>query len=220
MAAKPVRFFVPLFLSAGFLAPGATEAQEPDARFGTVVEVRRIVTEVRVVGSDGNPVLGLGPEDFRVKVGGKKVDVESVLWVPTTGEAAAGAEARSDLVVRSSEPRLIVVVFQTDYRPNAYRLAGLVRMAPHAKEFVENLGPGDRVALLSFGSHLQLRADFTDDHQAIADMITTTKVLEDVEVPRAASGPSLAEHLDPHDAKKAATMARAFELPGMPIRSR
>ena len=63
------------------------------------------------------------------------------------------------------------MVFQTDYRPNAYRLAGLVRMAPHAKEFVENLGPGDRVALLSFGSHLQLRADFTDDHQAIADMI-------------------------------------------------
>ena len=169
MTKKSARSLSPLLLAAGLLAPCGAEAQEPDARFGTVVEVRRIVTEVRVVDSDGNPVLGLGPEDFRVKVGGKKVDVESVLWIPTTEDAAAAAEARGDLQVRPREPRQIVVVFQTDYRPNAYRLAGLVRMAPHAREFVENLSPGDRVALLSFGSHLQLRADFTDDHQAIAD---------------------------------------------------
>ena len=214
MAERSTRWFVALIVAGGFLTPHGSSAQEPETPFGTVVEVRRIVTEVRAVDSDGSPVLGLGPDDFTVKVGGKVVEVESVLWVPTTDKAAAEAEARSDGPIRTPEERLIVVVFQTDYRPNAYRLAGLVRMAPHAKEFVENLGPGDRVALLSYGSHLQLRADFTDDHQAIADMISTTKVLKDVEMPRAGHGPSLAENLDPDDARRAATMARALELIG------
>jgi VWFA-related protein len=214
MAERSTRRLITLIAVGGFFAPVGSSAQEPETTFGTEVEVRRIITEVRAVDSDGSPILGLGPDDFRVKVGGKKVDVESVLWVPTTGEAAAAAEAHTEQSVRTPEPRLIVVVFQTDYRPNAYRLAGLVRMAPHAKEFVENLGPGDRVALLSFGSHLQLRADFTDDHQAIADMISTTKVLENVTAPRAARGPSMADHLDPDEAKRAATMARALELIG------
>ncbi|MFV2074253.1 MAG: hypothetical protein ACC742_16630 [Thermoanaerobaculales bacterium] len=42
---------------------GPSIAQEQIA-FGTTVEVKRIVTEVRVVHFDGSPVLGLGPEDF------------------------------------------------------------------------------------------------------------------------------------------------------------
>jgi len=214
MAEKSTRRLFALIAAGGFLTPFGSFAQEPENPFGTVVEVRRIVTEVRVVDSDGSPIVGLGPDDFRVKVGGKVVDVESALWIPTTRSATAKVLAGTNEPVRTPEERLIVVVFQTDYRPNAYRLAGLVRMAPHAKEFVENLGPGDRVALMSFGSHLQLRADFTDDHQAIADMISTTQVLKDVTVPRAARGTSLAENLDPDDAKRAATMARALELIG------
>jgi len=141
-------------LAIGILAAAAAGAQEPPTPFGATVEIRRIVTEVRVVDFDGSPVLGLGPEDFKVKVGGDLVEVESVLWIPSTAAAAAESaaqtaeEATEDRPPREPEGRLIVILFQVDYAPRPSRAIGLVRMAPRASEFVADLGPEDKVAVL------------------------------------------------------------------------
>jgi len=205
---------------AGMAVASAAAAQETPTPFGAVVEVRRIITEVRVVDFDGSPVLGLGPGDFRVKVGGERAEVRSVLWIPSTAEAAeaSGTETTdrpsTDHPPIKPEGRLIVVLFQTDFAMHRSRTTGLVRMTPRASDFVAGLGPGDKVAVLVYTSHLQLRADFTDDHEAIADMLTPQEVLRGRVEPPAASGPSLGRHLDANDAKNAASMADALEVIG------
>jgi hypothetical protein len=120
-------------------------AQQTPTPFGATVEVRRILTEVRVVDDGGHPIADLGPEDFRIKIDGKRVEVEAVSWIPTTRDAAAMVATPRDGVMPSGAllsepgPRLIVVVFQTDI--NLYRIKGVVRMAPQAAEFVRQLAP-------------------------------------------------------------------------------
>lgn len=193
-------------------------AQPTPTPFTATVEVRRILTEVRVVDDLGRPIADLGPGDFRVKVDGRRAEVEAASWIPMTGDAAAMVATPRDgsvppaIVAASPEPRLIVVIFQSDI--NLYKLKGIVRMAPQAAEFVRGLAPTDRVAYLTFESHLELRSDFTVDHEGLAEMITTTEILDGTIESPEPSTPSLAEYLSVDDARRAATMTEALELVG------
>lgn len=215
MAATRVAAFFVTFVAL------AAVADEPraDQGFGSEVEVTRIVTEVRVVDRDGYPVPGLGPDDFRVIVSGRPAEVESVSWVPSgAGTAAARTVADGpdapDAEAAAAEGRLIVLVVQHDPAPRISRNSGLLKIAPHAEHFADSLGPDDRLALLVFGSHLQLRSDFTDRHDLVASMLAPTEIIAGDMPPPPPSGPSLAAHLDPAEMRKAATMSRALELVG------
>jgi len=205
-----------VLLTVAAAASTPVSAQQTPTPFGTTVEVMRILTEVRVVDDAGYPIADLGPEDFRVKINGKRADVESVTWIPTTREAATMASTPQDgvvpddILVTEPKTRLIVVLFQTDI--GGYRIDGVMRMAPYAANFVRNLDPTDRVALLTFESHLQLRSDFTVDHEALAEMITTTEILRGTIEPPAPSSPLLGEYFNTRQAQKASTMSRALEL--------
>jgi VWFA-related protein len=196
-------------------------AQQTPTPYGTTVEVTRILTEVRVVDDAGHPITGLGPDDFRVKISGKQAEVEAVSWIPTTRDAAKMAATPRAGIMPSGAllsvpgPRLIVVLFQTDI--NLYRIKGVVRMAPQAAEFVRELAPNDRVAFLTYESHLQLRSDFTTDHEALAKMITTTEILHGTIDPPIPSEPRLSEYLNLKQAKSAATMSRGLELVGQAL---
>ena len=203
------------------LAVGISGAQEPTpTSFGATIEVRRIVTEVRVVDHDGSPVLGLGPDDFKVKISGDRAEVESALWVPSTSDAVDRGAEDPDRVLppeearRPPEGRLIVILFQIDFGLRPSRTVGLMKMAPRASDFVSNLGPGDRAAILVYRSHLDLRADFTGNHADLAEMLTPTEILKEQPVRLDHDGPSLAEHLDPEAMQNAATMADALKLIG------
>jgi len=194
----------------------AVGAQDTPIPFGATIEVKRILTEVRVVDDAGYPIADLGPGDFRVKISGKRAEVESVTWIPTTSEAAAIVATPQDGVIPSGalliepKPRLIVVLFQTDI--NLYRIKGVVRMAPQAADFVRNLAPTDRVAFLTFESHLELRSDFTVDHDALAEMITTTEILHGTIDPPEPSSPLLTQYFDVDKAHKSATITNALGL--------
>jgi VWFA-related protein len=199
----------------------AAGVEETPTPFGATIEVKRILTEVRVVDDAGHPIADLGPEDFRVKIDGSRVEVESVSWIPTSRTAASMVANPVDGVLSSGtvlsvpESRLIVIVFQTDI--NLYRIKGVVRMAPQAAQFVRNLAPTDRVAFLTFESHLELRSDFTLDHQALAEMITTTEILDATIDPPEPSSPRLGEYFNFDQARKAATISRALELVGQAL---
>lgn len=221
-----MRFFpTSVLVSALITVTMTVSAQHTPTPFGTVVEVSRIVTEVRVVDFGGEPVLGLGPDDFRVEIDGEPAEVRSVLWIPASGDAAATqrtpnlGDTRGREAELPPEGRTIVVVFQIDLGLRASRTKGIVRMAPRAAEFVRQLGPGDRVALLTFYSHLRLHADFTDDHQSMAEMLTPTNILSSGGDSPRPSPPLLSDVLDPEAAKKAADLSRGLELLGQALQS-
>lgn len=197
-------------LAAAAAAPVA--AQERPAPFGSVVEVSRLLLEVRVVDSNGEPVPELTAADFEVTIGGRTLEVESALWVPASASAVSALPGAGGEHPAQREPRLVVVVFQTDI--NHYRIRGTVRMAPQAARFVRGLERGDLVALFTFESHLELRSDFTADHEAVARMLTTGEILEGRAAAPQPAETSLAGLLNNVDARRAATLTRALEVVG------
>ncbi len=193
-------------------------AQEPPRREGSVraeARVERVVVDAHVTDSRGDPIPGLGPSDFRVKVDGNPVPLESAEWIPADSPEVppiefAAAPSR-DFAAKEYPPgRLLIFFFQTNYETS--RLAGLMRMSLQAKRFLDTLLPTDRVAVLSFDSHLKLRQDFTNDREkiraAIYDSIRTGLPPR----PEPEVSPSLAKNFDFRAAKKAVTPEKALAL--------
>lgn len=193
--------------------------QEP--RFAEKIEVARVVLDARVVDARGRPIPDLGPEDFRLKVDGRVVSVESAAWVaeaPPASPAAASAPAPS--AVSAPRGRLIVLLFQRDIGDR--RVKGVMRMKTRAAAFLKTLGDQDRVAVLLFDSHLRVFLDFTEDKGRVANVLERRLLHEWPAPVEAGPFPSLLEHLD-RDAARHATspetallvVARALEpLPG------
>jgi VWFA-related protein len=106
--------------------------------------------------------------------------------------------------------RLLIFLFQTNWEGT--RLTGLMRMAIQARRFLDTLLPTDRVAILSFDSHLKLRQDFTSDRikleAAIDDAIRFGESDRDIRI----EFPSLARHFDFRAAKRAVTPEKALAI--------
>jgi VWFA-related protein len=160
---KAAHLFRAALGSTGVIAAALGFAQEP--RFRERVEVDRVLLDVRVVDAAGRAVRGLGPEDFRVEVDGRRVAVESAQWV--SGQPL-GPDEVADLGLPPAPPgRLIVFFFQKDlFEPS--RIGGLLKMVRSAEDLLETLEPDDRVAVLSFDSHLRLWQDFTGNRTSLA----------------------------------------------------
>jgi VWFA-related protein len=163
-----------------------------------------------VTDSRGNPIMGLKPSDFRVKIDGKPAAVESVEWI---GEASPPGEERDgEAGVRGDPPRgrLLIFFFQTDFARNHPRLAGQMKLLQLTDEWLDWLEPQDRVAVLSFDSHLKFRLDFTNDKRAIAAAMEQALFIDDPPWPARVPMPSLASHLDPEELLKAGSTERAL----------
>jgi VWFA-related protein len=151
----------------------AQSSQQP--QFTDRVDVARIVVDVRALDGMGRAIQGLTADDFAVKIHGKPVRVESATWV---GAGADPSAAIAPGFPEGSLPqgRLIVFLFQKDLEP--HRIAGLMRMLFRAKTFVDTLGPDDRVAVVSFDSHLKIWADFTGDREEVRRILQRGLLLE------------------------------------------
>jgi VWFA-related protein len=186
--------------------PGRPESYREEAR------VERVVVDAHVTDRRGDPIPGLTAADFLVKVDGRRVPLESVEWVPAdTPELAPSAAAPPENGLPPAPPgRLIVFFFQTDYNPS--RIVGLLRMSREARRFLDGLLPTDRVAVVSYDSHLKLRQDFTSDRRKLEDAlfasIRTAEPLRDDN----ATAPSLARNFDFAAAKQASTPERGLFL--------
>src|SRR5258708_8805140 len=84
--AAPVLVAVALLVASQI--PGAAESPlEPTPpRFGDEIAVRLVTVVLRVVDGAGNPLQGLTPKDFRVRVGRREVPVAAVPWVASGEE--------------------------------------------------------------------------------------------------------------------------------------
>jgi VWFA-related protein len=130
--------------------------------------------------------------------------------LPQAGSPAASA----------STGRLLVLLFQKDFEGS--RLRGLLRAIGQAKELIAPLSPRDRVAVLTFDSHLRLHLDFTPDMDAVRRVLDESVLLRWPGPIEPSPPPSLAAHLDDGEAREAASpeqallaLGRALEdLPG------
>jgi len=217
---------------AALLQQAAPPPADPQVRFRERVEVERVIVEARAVDDAGVPIPGLGPADFRLKVDGKVVPLESAYWVagatrePQPEAAPEGATTEGFVVTpepvegETAPGRLIVFFFQKDFEES--RLTGLLRMQKTALSVIDDLAPGDRVAVVTYDSYLKLRLDFTSDREALRYVIGHAILLGEARYISPGPPPSLAEHFDRARAKKAAAPETALlvlaealkELPG------
>jgi VWFA-related protein len=200
---------------AALAAPSAQQQPpSPPPRFREAVTVERIVVDVRVVDDSGQPVPGLAPEDFKVKLDGKPVLVESALWVGVeedagvvvTPEDTAAAPANE-----SAQPRLVVFFLQRDLEPS--RIVGLLKILQKVDRLLGVLAPGDRAAALLFDTALWRLQDFTDDRarvrRAIEDgIVGRRRAVQEGEEP------SLFAQLDDYASRRAASPERALQVVG------
>lgn len=176
---------------------------------------------MRVVDLGGSPILGLAREDLRVRVGKREVPVVGLDWI-APGGADQAAEPTSQIVqgwidgtvgaTAAPEGRLVVVFVQADLNPA--RISGQMRLRPHTRKLLASLHPRDRVAVVSFDSHMKLWQDFSPDLEATHAAIDRAMIFShEIEVARAQPY-SLVEHFARAAASDAASPERALELLG------
>jgi hypothetical protein len=108
--------------------------------------------------------------------------------------------------------RLIVFLFQKDLEPS--RIVGLMRMLAKSCDFLETLTPTDRVAILSFDSHLKIWTDFTNDRERLERVLAHGLLFERPPSVQGASAPSLVKRLDQDRGRRTYGIERALELIG------
>jgi VWFA-related protein len=200
------------------------------ASFSGVIDVAIVTVVVRVVDTWGRPILGLKPEDFRVRVGKREIPVAGLDWigegageVPTQVETSplpapslaeeATAEAQSP--PPSPQGKLVVFFVQADLRPS--RISGQLRLRPFTRQLLATLQPSDRVAVVSYDSHLKLWQDFTADRDATHAVLDQAMLFsEEPGIADLAAGDpvSLADHFDRANALAAASPERGLEVLG------
>jgi VWFA-related protein len=186
------------------------------------VDVDSVVVDARVVDGAGRPILGLTPRDFRLKVDGRAVEVQSVTWVaedapPDPDATAAAVQAGVPAPPRG---RLIVFFFQKDLEPS--RIMGFLQMLRRARDMVDDLDEQDRVAVVSFDTHLKVWTDFTSDRARLRHALDRSVLFERVPTLNVEAEPSLVAHLEPGAGRRAAAPESALlvlgealkELPG------
>lgn len=215
-------------LAGGLILLGNLAAAEPPPEgppadsFEDEITVSLATVVVRAVDTWGRPILGLQPEDFQVRLGRQEVPVTAVDWIDAEGDpnppamppllqdGAAGAGVEAPPVFAPTVSRLLVFFVQGDLNPT--RISGQLRMRPRTRDLLDTLLPDDRVAVVSFDSHLKLWQDFTGDREATHGALDRAMLFTtEGEVPPSGP-PSLAEHFDFAEARRAASPERALEL--------
>ncbi|HYG61629.1 MAG TPA: hypothetical protein VEL74_03540 [Thermoanaerobaculia bacterium] len=161
---------------------------------------------LRVTGADGQPVTGLKPQDFRAAVAGQELPVVSVDWVSSQPTGQDGTAPGAG--------KLVIIFVQA--HPQRTRLAGQMQLRQSTRELLGTLAPEDRVAVVSFDSHLKLRQDFTADREAVHQAIDRGMRFggETPAPPGNAEPETLAAHLDFGQARAAASPEHALLVTG------
>src|SRR5438477_3883575 len=114
--------------------------------------------------------------------------------------------------------RLLIFFFQTDFARHYSRVSGQMAILQKIDSLLEWLEPDDRVAVLSFDSHLKFRLDFSDDKHRIEAAMKDALATDEPGPPPIVPMPSLRSRLDPGAMKNAASSEAALLLLGNALR--
>jgi VWFA-related protein len=202
------------------VAAAAQESQTPGYR--EHVDVTRVLVDARVVDREWRPVRDLGPSDFVVRIDGRAARIESAQWVAATRDErqdlsetraseTQGSVGRPPPGSRRQPPavegRLIVFVLQKDLESS--RIAGLMRMLRETRSFLDAFTPYDRVAVLSFDSHLRVWLDFTADLDRV-DRVLAHDLLFGRDTAVQAGDPTLLDTIPLDTARRTYSIERAL----------
>ncbi len=215
-----------LFLT-GFLlldAPAASSPQPPaeetpQESFEDEISVSELEMVLRVVDTWGKPILGLTPEDFRVRLGKAEVPIAGLDWISAEDSAildlpaemtSADGEDGEVTMALPAPGRLVVLFVQADLEKT--RISGQLRMRSRTRKLLDSLHYRDQVAVVSFDSHLKLWQDFTRDRDAVHAVLDRAVLYSPAPAIQPEGEVSLARRFDFEAARKTATPERALEL--------
>ena len=146
--------------------------QQPQFRGG----VELVTVNVRVMGSDGAALLGLGRDDFELKVDGKSRPIKSMQLVraaassnPSSGPTSVPPSQTPGVEHRTLGRTLILVFDHEDIRPSNEHAAVL-----GATKMLDQLDPGDRVAVITLPNgriEANLTSDFGEVKRALSRLV-------------------------------------------------
>jgi VWFA-related protein len=204
-----------LLLLALSVPPAGPAETPPDGQFVEEITVSLVSMTVRVVDGRGRPIPDLAPDDFLVTVHGREIPVVGVDWIgsgdPEPALPEAGREEiREEIPAPRPAGKLVVFFVQADLNPT--RISGQLRLRSCTDDLLATLHPADRMAVISFDSHLHLRQDFTDDREAVYAAIDRGMLYGESDMGPSRGEVSLAPSFDLRDAQDAASPERALEV--------
>lgn len=184
-------------------------------KLGEELQVSRELLDVRVLDVGGNPILNLDNKDFELKIDGKRVPIETTLWIEpgaaSLNKLKVAPGEQDDPVLEDvrygREPipngRLITIFIQSELTGN--RIAAYLQLPRFMKTFLEQLHEDDYIAVYGYGSHLKLHCDFTRDRDVALDAIRLAARRSKELAFMAPNSPSLGPYFNEEDAKNVAT---------------
>lgn len=191
-----------LLAACALLAPLAAVAEppgeepEPTGVFIDAIEVNVVNVEVFVTDAQGRPVGGLTKDDFELYEDGRPVEITNFYAVdegrPSASpaakppsEAPAGAEpepaagpelpSRDDLARVPASQRLHLIIYFDNLFLRPFNRNKVIR---YVRQFLhENVGPEDRVMLVTFDRTLHVRHPFTSNVGAIGTALYEVETL-------------------------------------------
>jgi len=192
------------------LASPAPRAQE--RAVAERVDVARVLIDARVLDDRGQPVLGLGPEAFEVKIDGRSVRVETAEWIDP--ETRHEGQLTSTASTAALLPRGRLIVFLVQKSLESGRAVGLLQWPQIDGPLLDRLTPSDRVAVLSFDSHLKIWLDFTSDSERIRRTLARDVMFEQPAPIEPGPEPSLTARLTQRDGRRIYTIEKALKVLG------
>lgn len=192
------------------LAAALLGGQPPAPPLTDRVEVVRVLIDARALDGSHRPITGLTAADFRVRIGGRPARVESAEWIGATppGDPRRSTPAAPPPDHASGDGRLIVFLVQKSLQHG--RIGGLMRTLFDSEPFFRTFTPHDRIAVLSFDSHLRMFLDFTDDPERVRQVLRHDLLLERPPATVASGSPSLKARLPPERGRAFSSVEQAL----------
>lgn len=192
------------------------------AQVQETITVERVLVDVRVTDDRGQPVTDLRPEDFQVRIGGKRAVVEAAEWIQdAAGSPSTATETDTPQTTSNQQPatttqprpgRTIVLFVQTDFARHFTRTHGQLNFLRHADDMIRAFAPEDRIAVFSFDSHLKFRLDLSTDKEKVIEALNASISIDHPPPPPEVPEPSLAKHLSRDVMRRAAHSETALLL--------
>ena len=160
---------IAIFTGLALASPIASQTPpppQPEPTFAEQVEVTEVLIDAQVTDRDGNVIVGLGKDDFRVEENGKPVELLDVKFYSSRPRVDAAGRA-----LTAAESQRFFILFFDDQRRVNTEVPGLLARqldaGRRAREWVRKLASEDYVAVASFDTSLVVAQDFSRDRKAL-----------------------------------------------------